>query len=50
MLSDKERRKELGDFLKTRRARLSPQDFGLPIGRAEKQKDCAEKKQLSWQE
>lgn len=32
MLSDKERRKELGDFLKTRRARLSPQDFGLPIG------------------
>ncbi|OIK21696.1 helix-turn-helix transcriptional regulator [Bacillus amyloliquefaciens] len=32
MLSDKERRKELGDFLKTRRARSSPQDFGLPIG------------------
>ncbi|WP_445491355.1 helix-turn-helix transcriptional regulator [Niallia sp. 03133] len=32
MLGDKERRKELGDFLKTRRARLSPKEFGLPIG------------------
>ncbi|MGP7818648.1 helix-turn-helix transcriptional regulator [Niallia sp. 01092] len=32
MLGDKERRKELGGFLKTRRARLSPQDVGLPIG------------------
>ncbi|RAR38967.1 helix-turn-helix transcriptional regulator [Paenibacillus sp. MDMC362] len=32
MLSDKERRKELGDFLKTRRARLSPRGFGLPVG------------------
>ncbi|MED4210686.1 helix-turn-helix transcriptional regulator [Priestia megaterium] len=32
MLSDKERRRELGDFLKVRRERLSPGDFNLPIG------------------
>jgi transcriptional regulator with XRE-family HTH domain len=32
MVSDKERRKELGDFLKIRRERLSPKDFNLPIG------------------
>ncbi|WP_141431051.1 helix-turn-helix transcriptional regulator [Bacillus sp. 03113] len=38
MLGDKERRKELGDFLKTRRSRLSPQDFGLPIGPRRKTK------------
>lgn len=32
MLSDKERRRELGDFIKVRRERLSPGDFNLPIG------------------
>jgi len=32
MKSDQERRKELGDFLKSRRNRLLPQDFGFPAG------------------
>lgn len=31
-MSEKERRKELADFLRTRRARLSPQQVGLPPG------------------
>ncbi|MCY8235069.1 helix-turn-helix transcriptional regulator [Priestia endophytica] len=38
MLGDKERRRELGDFLKVRRARLSPEDFNLPIGLRRKAK------------
>lgn len=32
MSSGSEKRKELGNFLKSRRARLSPEQFGLPIG------------------
>ena len=47
MVSDKERRKELGDFLKMRRERLSPKDFNLPIGPEEEPKDYAEKKCLN---
>jgi transcriptional regulator with XRE-family HTH domain len=31
-MNDAERRKELADFLRTRRARLSPTDVGLPLG------------------
>ncbi|MBW4625747.1 MAG: helix-turn-helix transcriptional regulator [Brasilonema octagenarum HA4186-MV1] len=31
-MDDKQRRRELGDFLKTRRARLSPNNVGLPEG------------------
>jgi transcriptional regulator with XRE-family HTH domain len=38
MLGDKERRRELGDFLKVRRARMSPQDFNLPVGPRRKAK------------
>jgi uncharacterized Fe-S center protein/transcriptional regulator with XRE-family HTH domain len=32
MVNDRERYKELGDFLKTRRKRLSPEQVGLPVG------------------
>lgn len=35
---DQERRKELGDFLKSRRSRLVPADFGLPTGPRRKAK------------
>lgn len=35
---DQERRKELGDFLKSRRNRLLPTDYGLPIGSRRKVK------------
>lgn len=31
-MDDKQRRRELADFLKTRRARLTPKDVGLPEG------------------
>lgn len=31
-MNDEERRKELADFLRTRRARLQPADVGLPPG------------------
>jgi transcriptional regulator with XRE-family HTH domain len=31
-MSDQKRRKELGDYLKSRRDRLDPKDFGLPSG------------------
>ncbi|MEO0934980.1 MAG: helix-turn-helix transcriptional regulator, partial [Cyanobacteria bacterium J06641_2] len=31
-MDDKVRRKELGDFLKTRRARIKPAEVGLPAG------------------
>jgi hypothetical protein len=31
-VNDAERRKELADFLRTRRARLKPSDVGLPPG------------------
>ncbi|GAB6495007.1 transcriptional regulator [Bacillus cereus] len=38
MNSEQERKKELGNFLKSRRNRLSPQDFGLPISSRRKAK------------
>ncbi|WP_342761495.1 helix-turn-helix transcriptional regulator [Bacillus sp. BR3(2024)] len=38
MLSDADRRKELADFLKSRRARLTPEQFNLPIGQRRKTK------------
>ncbi|MED1738591.1 helix-turn-helix transcriptional regulator [Bacillus swezeyi] len=34
----KEKRKELGDFLKLKRSQLSPQEYGLPIGSRRKAK------------
>ncbi|MGG3574652.1 helix-turn-helix transcriptional regulator [Bacillus gobiensis] len=34
----KEKRKELGDFLKLRRSKLSPQEYGLPLGTRRKTK------------